>query len=181
MTLLLLAGLLALAPLPGGGAGRGASPPLPHDLHLTSANAAVEGEFVLLRIRFFKDDLEAALGAHVGATVLALTENADVDRVFLAYLEEHLAIRVDGESLAPAILAKGEDVLDREPVWWYALEYRAAAPVTRLTMRNTLLFELFDDQRNVVKFVHFPEESQQTFAFAPDEAEHEVVWKGGGP
>ena len=177
MTPSLIALLLALAPLPGAGTGGTEPPPLPHDLHLTSANAAVEGEFVLLRVRFFKDDLEAALGRQVGTTVLALTESDEADRIFLAYLAEHLAIRVDGERLAPAILAKGEDVLDREPVWWYALEYRAAAPVTRLTMRNTLLFELFDDQRNVVKFVHFPEESQQTFAFAPGEAEHEAVFR----
>ena len=62
MTPSLIALLLALAPLPGAGTGGTEPPPLPHDLHLTSANAAVEGEFVLLRIRFFKDDLEAALG-----------------------------------------------------------------------------------------------------------------------
>lgn len=161
-TTLLLSLILALAPSGGAGA---PGTPLPHDLHLTSANAVLEGEAVLLRIRFFRDDLEAALGGHLGVSALAMADTPEVERVFLAYLATRLQVEVAGEALTPAVLAAGGDVVDREPVWWYALEYRAGAPVQALTMRNELLFELFDDQRNVVKFVHLPDEAQQTFAF----------------
>lgn len=159
---LLLTLVLALAPPPGAGAPDRAPP---HDLHLTSANAVLEGEAVLLRIRFFKDDLEAALGRHLGVSVLAMADTPEVERIFLAYLADRLRVEVAGEALTAFVLAAGEDVVDREPVWWYALEYRARAPVRELTMHNELLFELFDDQRNVVKFVHLPDEAQQTFAF----------------
>jgi len=41
-------------------------------------------------------------------------------------------------------------------------------------VRNTLFFELFDDQRNVFKFVRFPDEVQQTYTFTPTESEHVV-------
>ena len=30
----------------------------PHDLHITSGSAAVEGDLIITRIRFFKDDLD---------------------------------------------------------------------------------------------------------------------------
>jgi hypothetical protein len=173
---LLLSFVLALAPSMGAGAGDESAP---HDLHLTSANAVVEGESVLVRIRFFKDDLEAALGRRLGVSVLAMADTPEVRRVFLAYLAEHLEVAADSAPLKAVLLASGEDVLDREPVWWCALEYRADAPVGELTMRNTLLFELFDDQRNVVKFIHLPDETQQTFAFARGEEEFRVTFGGG--
>ncbi|MDT8340527.1 MAG: hypothetical protein RQ751_03360 [Longimicrobiales bacterium] len=176
---ILAALLLALGPVTGIGRGSDRLPRPRHDLHRTTTNAAVEGESVMLRIRFFKDDLEVALGAYVGASVLALDTSPEADRVFLDYLREHLHLEVEDARLAPVILARGEDLADREPMWWYALEYRATAPVRRLTMRNTLLFERFEDQRNVVRFVHFPGEAQQTFTFTPGEGEHVVEFGGG--
>ena len=176
MAAFLLSVVLALAPTAGAGAG---DEPPPHDLHLTSANAVVEGGSVLVRIRLFKDDLEAALGRRLGVSVLALGDTPEVHGVVLAYLAEHLELEAGATRLTASLLASGEDVLDREPVWWCALEYRADAPIRELTMRNTLLFELFDDQRNVVKFIHLPDEAQQTFAFARGEEEFQVTFGGG--
>lgn len=144
---------------------RGAEATPFHDLHVTYGNAAVEGSSILVRLRFFQDDLELELGRRTGASVLSMSATAEVDRVFLAYLQDHFVLEVEGERLAPVILDRGADLLDREPVWWYTLHFEAAVEVERFTLRNTLLFGLFEDQRNVVKFVRFPDETQKTFSF----------------
>jgi hypothetical protein len=135
---------------------------------------AVEGRIVAGRIRMFKDDLERALGPLVGADALSLAPGTEADALVMRYLRDHLQVEVDGEVLAPTLLESGEDELDRETVWWVVVQYEASAPLESFTVRNTLLFELFDDQRNVFKFVRFPEEVQQTFTFTPEEVEHGV-------
>ncbi|MEX0893244.1 MAG: DUF6702 family protein [Gemmatimonadota bacterium] len=175
-SLLLTMTLLALAPQVGAGAASGsvAHGTPPHDLHVTYANAAVEGATLVVRIRIFKDDLEAALGRAAGADVLQLAPEPAVDAAFMAYLAPRFVVEVDGRALPARILARGEDELDREPVWWYTIHFTAAAPLTAFRLRNTLLLELFRDQRNVVKVVHFPDQRQLTFSFAAGEEVAEV-------
>lgn len=162
-------------------AGGAAVPPYPppHDLHVAYADLAVEGAVVAGRIRIFKDDLERALGPMVGADAVTLTPGPEADALVTRYLEEHLRLHSAGAALELSLLDSGEDELDREPVWWVLVQLRAPAPVRTLTVRNTLLFELFDDQRNILKLVHFPGETQRTYYFAPGEEEHTVRFPGG--
>jgi len=168
----LVCGLLCLPPL---ASAAGAAPrPVPHDLHLVYGDMAVEGTLIAGRIRFFKNDLERALGPLVDASSLRLEPGDEADAMVLRYLREHLRIRVDGEELELSLLDSGEDELDREPMWWVLVQFRAPHPPEALQVSNTLLFELFDDQRDIFKFVHFPDETTRTFYFAAGESEHIV-------
>lgn len=160
--------LLPLLPSAGGGAEPAA---VAHDLHIAYADLAIEGDVVAGRIRLFQDDLERALGPLAGADAISLRPGPEADALVLRYLRERLRIAADGVLLDPAILDSGRDMLDREAVWWVVVRYRAAAPVRSLHLTNTLLFELFDDQRNVVKVVRFPEQTERTYHFARGEAE----------
>ena len=148
--------------------------PLPHDLHITSGNAVVEGNLIITRIRFFKDDLESALRGNGAGQDFVLGDDPSGDAAFLAYFDERYVVSVGGERLSPTIIAKGEDELDREPIWWYAVQHEAPQVVEVFRVRNTLFFELFEDQRNVVKFVHFPDETQRTYSFGEGEEEFEI-------
>ncbi len=123
------------------------------------------------RLRFFKHELEQALGPLLGADMVTLTRGAEADALVLRYLRDHLRVELDGALLTPSIVESGEDQLDRHPAWWVVVRYQADAPIARFTVRNTLLFELFDDQRNVMKFVRFPERSQETVYFTAGEGE----------
>jgi hypothetical protein len=145
-----------------------------HDLHITSGNAAVEGSLVLTRIRFFRDDLEEALRGAGAGPDFVLGDNPDVDAAFMAYLADRYVVWVGDQRLTPTLIGKGEDELDREPVWWYAIQHEAPGEVGTFRVRNTLLLELFDDQRNIVKFVHFPDETQRTYSFGEGDEEFEV-------
>jgi len=163
-----------VAPTPAAGVGAGAPGDSPHKLHLSSGMAVVEGRLLVVRIRFFRDDLESALARQSGRPAFVLEPGPDTDAVALAYLREGFRITVGGERLTPAIAGSGEDELDREPVWWYALQFEAPEDLRSFTVRNTLLTETFDDQRNIVKFVHFPDQTQKTYSFGIGEEEFEV-------
>ena len=172
---LFLALLLALTPSHGVGAG--APEPPRHKLHLSSGTAAVEGNLLVLRIRFFKDDLEQALARHGRRAAYTLAAGPESEADFLAYFRTRFALRVGGVALAPTIVASGEDTQDREPVWWYAIQFEAPGEISVFTVRNTLLTEIFDDQRTIVKFVRFPEQVQKTYSFAVGEEEFEVRFR----
>lgn len=179
MTPLVLALILALAPATTGGAGAServahATPPVAHKLHVSYGQAAVENDVVMLRVRLFRDDLEGALRRQSGRADLNLTPGPETDGAFLAYLRDHLTMSVDGATLPVRIVSSGRDELDREPVVWYVLQFDAPGTVTRFRVRNTLLLEMFDDQRNIVKFVHFPDQTQKTYSFGEGEEEFDV-------
>lgn len=169
MTALLFAVLLALTPASGVGADA-----LPHKLHITYGNAAIEGNVLAVRIRFFEDDLEAAIARHLDRPGFELSVSPEGDAAFLEYFQNHFSIEVDGERLTGRILGSGEDSLDREPVWWYAVQFDAPSPIEEFTATNTLLLEAFADQRNIVKFVLFPNETQKTYSFARGEESFDV-------
>lgn len=173
--------LVPLLPTPGGGA------VVAHDLHIAYADMAIEDAVVAGRIRMFKDDLERALGPMVGADAFTLRPGAEADALVMRYLRDHLTIEtLTGDAddpasaaatpLEPTLLQSGEDMLDREAVWWVVVQYQATAAVDSLRVTNTLLFDVFDDQRNIMKFVRFPDERQKTFYFDDDETEHTFVF-----
>ncbi len=168
--LLPLAFALALAP-PVAAGGDAA-----HKLHVSYGAAAVENDVVVVRIRFFHDDLEAALRRHSGRPDLTLADDPATEAAFLAYFGAKFALWVGGRALPAHIVASGRDELDREPVWWYAVQFDAPGTVTAFRVRNALLLELFDDQHNIVKFVHFPDQTQKTYSFGAGEEEFDVAF-----
>ncbi len=145
-----------------------------HDLHVSYGSSVVEANLVVVRTRFFKDDLEAAIRSHSGREEFTLAVNPDTDALFMSYFSEHFGIEVGGLALAGRIVGSGEDALDREPVWWYAVQFESPEPVRSFRVRNTLLLELFNDQRNIVKFVHFPDQTQKTYSFGHGEEVFDV-------
>jgi len=160
--------LLALAPLAGAG-----GPPA-HDLHVSYGSAVVEGAVLTIRVRFFKNDLQDALARQAGRAAFTLRAEPEVEAAFLAYFRARFSIQAGGRALEPVLVGSGEDELDREPVWWYAIRFEAPAPLASFRVRNTLLGEIFDDQTNIVKFVRLPDERQKTYSFGKGEESFEV-------
>jgi hypothetical protein len=66
-------------------------------------------------------------------------------------------------------VASGEDIEGAEVVWWYAFQYVAPEDAgSQLDMRNRLMFEVYEDQKNIVKIQHFPSEKQETYYLTPE-------------
>lgn len=155
-------GLVAVGP--GGG-------PAPHELHETYADMAIEGEIVGGRVRFYQEQLERALGPMTGADAVTLAPGAAADTLVLRYLRGHLVLQAHGDTLRPILLRSGQERMEHHMGWWVVLHYEADAPIDSLRVTNTLLFDVYDDQRNVMRFVRFPEETRETVTLEPGAAE----------
>ena len=144
-----------------------------HPLHLSTTYLAIDEDAVFLRVRLFKNDLEAALAAASGLESLDLQPTAAHDSLFLAYFTRAFELRFDGADVVPVLTASGEDEETREGderIWWAELRYDVPGGVEALTIRARQLFEWFEDQRNVVRVLRTSSGKQKTLYFAaPDE------------
>lgn len=152
---------------PGAGTGAGER----HEFHVTYARLGIEGDVVQVRLRFFADDLVEGLRRAGGDPGSGLAVDPRVDSLVTAYVNARFVVTAGTARLSGGIVASGEEAEGQEPVWWYVFAYRAPVPVRTLTLRNTLLTELFDDQRNIVRVQHFPSEKQQTWYLTVDDPE----------
>jgi hypothetical protein len=145
----------------------------PHPLHFATAQVAVEGSRVLVRLRTFQDDLETALARFDGRESVAMAATPGLDSLYLSYVSSRLEVVADGSPLSPAIVASGVDEesgAGDTRVWWALLEYEAASGIRELGVRATLLYEIFRDQRNVIRVLHPATDARRTFYFAaPDD------------
>ena len=73
----------------------------------------------------------------------------------------------------------GEDELDREPVWWYQVRYDAPRRIQTARVTFSVLFQVFSDQRNVLRVVEFPAENRRAFYFTEGEETHEMEFSPG--
>jgi hypothetical protein len=147
-----------------------------HDFHVSTANVAVENNVAVCRIRFFKDDLEATLAHFHGREGIKMGRSAEIDSLFLAYFEERFSLTAGESQLEAIIIDSGEDLGDREAVWWYTLQFEAEEHIRALRVRNELLFDLYSDQQNVFKVVHFPDEMQRSYYFTEEDHQAEIVF-----
>jgi len=146
--------LLALRPAPAPEAGRA------HDVHVSNARMAVEGTTALVQVRVFKDDFAQALSNLAGRPV-TLAANPEVDALATRYLNRRLLVNAGGRVLVGRIVSSSEDNL----MWAYGLEYEAPLPIRSLILTNTLLFDIYDDQRNLLRVMFFPSERAESFYF----------------
>ena len=167
IALKLLVSLGLLAPVP-----RPAPRPAPavHDIHLSYARVAVEGRVVVCRIRMFRDDLERALSRRAGKPV-TLASTAAGDSLFIAYFNEQFALVNGGQRLAGTVVASGEE----PDMWWYTVRFEASAPIRSLALRNGVLFDLFDDQRNMTKVMHVPTGKEFAYYFVEGDTKLQVM------
>ena len=168
--------------LTGSGAAPDVSSPddVVHPLHLSTTQLAVDTTTVWLRIRMFKDDLELALGVRAGLDSLSLEPSAGHDSLFAEYFNEGFGLRLNGTEVAGAIESSGEDVesgVGDLKMWWYQVRFDSTQPIRGIEIRNEILYEHFEDQRNIVRVLHVPTETRKTLYFAaPDGGWTEVAW-----
>jgi hypothetical protein len=130
----------------------------------------VEANVVALHVRFFDHDLEDALNQYHGTDDLRLGIDSASDSVFLEYFGVHFTLSVSGDTLRPILVGSGEG----PEVWWYELQFYHSGAITSLQITNTLLFDLFHDQKNVVALTRFPEGKLESLYFVTGAAEYEL-------
>lgn len=141
---------------------------LTHDFHVSYGRMAVEDDLAVMHVRFFQNDLEKAIQTWQEIPDFRLSATPAADSIALAYIGRRLRIVTAGHMLSGVVTASGEDLSGQEPMWWYILEYRAEEPIRDVTITNELLFDTFDDQKNIVQMQQFPTEKTWSFYFSDD-------------
>ena len=142
----------------------------PHPFRLSVADVGVDGSVLDVRIRFFWDDLQFAVMESTSDMEFELAETREVDEVVEQYINDMLTIDAEGTLLQGTLLERGiQDARNPDEVmWWYRLEYPLDPSVDRIHVRNRVLFNMFEDQRNLV---HLKTRSgrERTYYFSWDE------------
>ncbi len=145
-----------------------------HDFHVSYGRMAVENNLVVLNIRFFKDDLQEGMQAYTGDTGFFLDISPQTDSLFTAYFNSHFTLLVSNKVLPASIIGSGEDFESKQDIWWYTLQFVADEKIEAFQLKNVLLVEQFDDQKNIVKVQHFPSEKTYSYSFDEDEQTYEI-------
>lgn len=133
----------------------------PHNFHVSYAKLAVEQNVAVMNVRFFADDLELALQRNFKLAAFKLSATPLCDSLYLSYFNQRFELRNNGEPLRPTLLSSGID----KDMWWYQMQFSSVSPMQNLSIKNALLFDVFDDQKNILQIMHFPSEKMESFYF----------------
>lgn len=102
--------------------------------------------------KIFTDDFEAVLMKVYQSKADFADKNLQkqMDELVNRYITTHLAVRSNGK-LMPLQLYGWER--DREVIYVYTTANAAAFDAKNVTVENTILYDLFNDQMNIVHFI----------------------------
>lgn len=136
----------------------------------------VDGATVTCRVRVFHDDAQAVLRRFANRPTLRIVDGASQDSLFERYVEAKVSVTSDGTPLRPRVIDSGRDTdATTATMWWYVIEYRAPRSVTSLAIRHQLMFEQFENQRNVMTILKMPREERYSLYFAAGDSREQVV------
>jgi len=119
----------------------------------------LEGDVALLNVRIFTDDLENALGHHHGVPGLRMRPDPVLDSLFVAYFNEMFTLTL-GDSVVPGVIV---DSGESDDMWWYLMLFQGWEPINQISFRTDLLYDIFDDQRNIMRILHTATEEYQVY------------------
>lgn len=98
--------------------------------------------------RVFIDDLDAALYKRYNKKLMLATvkEHADADRYIEDYFTEKMQVKVNG--VASRVKYLGRETEDDVLICYYT--FPAETAIRSIEVGNTVLFELFEDQQNII-------------------------------
>ena len=104
-----------------------------------------------ITIKIFADDLQNALDVILGKPVNIGSENQypQYDSLQTAYINNNFSIKVDGKECT---LKKLGQEIEGESIWLYYY-IDGVESINTITLKNSILTELYKEQRNVVKVI----------------------------
>lgn len=121
-----------------------------HPLHLSSTEIGytTKGGTIEISSRLFMDDLESVLSKQfkVPVDLSAPAKHKAMDELLKKYFAMHLKIQGNGKDLALNYIGFEKD---REAVVIY-MESTPVKALKKLAVSNSLMYDLFDDQTNIM-------------------------------
>ncbi len=123
-----------------------------HEFHISKCviECNEETKAIEVSLHIFIDDLEEALRQQGADKLFICTEKESkkAEKYLNRYLQNHFVLNVNGEKVEYEFLGK-EISEDLAAVWCY-LEVKDVTEISSLELKNDLLMEVFDDQRNII-------------------------------
>jgi hypothetical protein len=136
-----------------------------HKIHVSLTNIVYKQEKKILQIttRLFIDDFENALNKKFNKTIELNTDRKtkNIDKLINEYISENLEIKLNSNNIKLQYLGKE---YEQDIVYIY-FEIENINDFNKIEVKNTCLFELFDDQRNIIKIK--TKNTQKTFFLQP--------------
>lgn len=130
-----------------------------HDFHtsLTEMRLNTQTKSLETTIRVFTDDLRNALKQSSGKEV-KLTDSG-VDKLLKTYVMKHFAFVKEEQ----VIFGEYVGIEVESDVSWIYLEFKQVEDIHGMNLLNSLFFDLFEDQSNVVNIIY--PEKRKTLLF----------------
>jgi len=127
--------------------------PAVHPFHVgvIEVNHNITEATLEVQCKLFTDDFEDALSKVYKrkADLIAPSLHASMDTLVNQYLKTHLSIQVNGKLMSVNYLGFEQE---REAVYVYLEIEKAPTLIERATVNTNLLFDLYDDQVNLIHF-----------------------------
>jgi len=125
-----------------------------HDFHMskTQIHYKTEQKALQYTVNLFIDDLSLAVEEEFEIDSLNLFLNNEqpiADSLIHLYINKHLEVKLDGEVITPIFIGKELNSEDYEGFRCY-LEVEDVESIQKFEIKNLLLTELFNDQRNIL-------------------------------
>lgn len=161
LTVLLLAGVVTTTTPAGGAPASAARADVTHDFHVSYTRMAVEPTVISAQIRLFSDDVTRALIERSKRQAMTLN-SPEGEAAFKAYLADMFQVTANGRRLVPVVVSGAPE----KDMFSYIVTWTSTTPITSLSMHNAALFELFDDQQNIVKVKHMASGKESTLFYS---------------
>jgi hypothetical protein len=118
-------------------------------LSLTEIHIREDKKAVEISMRIFPDDLDRAIEMTRGVNPRILTkfEHDSADAWIMEYLARNFFVRINGKQIHCSFLGKEAE---SDAVWCY-LEAPLPGTPDNIQVQNTLLTEIFQDQKNIIQ------------------------------
>ena len=139
-----------------------------HEFHVSKClvNYSEESQSLQISIHIFIDDFEDALKEKDSQLFLGSEkEKPQADQLVQDYLSNKLKIKVDQKTTSFNYI--GKEVSEDLAALWCYFEIESVHPDNFIEVENTILMELFEDQKNIVS-VKGPKKSKAYFLFVND-------------
>ncbi|MBR9922519.1 MAG: hypothetical protein GYB31_16910 [Bacteroidetes bacterium] len=137
-----------------------------HDYHVSKCilNYRSETQSLEISLHFFIDDMELALEDQISEPLFLGTEkeSEEAQQLLLEYLDQHLSFSVDRKKVNYDWIGR-ETTDDLSGIWSY-MEVTNFPPPGKLKVRNSLMLDVYSDQKNLVSF-NFDESGEVYYLF----------------
>lgn len=141
-------------------------PMMKHDFHVSITYAELNPSSGNLEIsmKVFADDLEEAIRSTSDKDFrLPASNDAQADSLIFSLINGHFSLKADGRSLPLRYVGRE---LEQEIIFIY-MEVPEIKELKRISIRNSLFFNRFDDQSNIVN-IKVKDQLQSVFLEASD-------------